>query len=240
MFTDPLEYQANATLPPPINWATRPVLSASKSAKNPQHLVEEPAANTGRRLSPVIVDVNCVGDDQEVLRPLGDSVFPEPTVEYQDEVPNNMHNLFHLLRHLGHSDFQQPRPNFQDDACLDGRDSSSEVQNLTSAFSGLSTLTNPTSSGPLAARTTPSARLSTPSPLSVSNCGLAVNDTANGTTSTNINPRGSLAIRTGALYSPPPIPTGFPDSYRTGLGLQQISYWLITIQICTGVLLESW
>jgi hypothetical protein len=44
----------------------------------------------------------------------------------------------------------------------------------------------------------------------------------------------------GALYSPPPIPTGFPDSYRTGLGLQQISYWLITIQICTGVLLESW
>ena len=40
-----------------------------------------------------------------------------------------------------------------------------------------------------------------------------------------------LLWRLGALYTPPPIPTGLLDSYWILLGLQQISYWLITIQI---------
>ena len=45
-----------------------------------------------------------------------------------------------------------------------------------------------------------------------------------------------------ALYTPPPMPTGVLDSYQTGLGLGQISCWLITIQILypspSGVLVE--
>jgi len=48
----------------------------------------------------------------------------------------------------------------------------------------------------------------------------------------------------GALYTPPPIPTGLPEFYQTGLGLGQISCWLITIQILcpspSGVLVNSY
>ena len=48
----------------------------------------------------------------------------------------------------------------------------------------------------------------------------------------------------GALYTPPPIPTGLLESYWTGLGLGQISCWLITIQILcpspSGVLVNSY
>jgi len=47
-----------------------------------------------------------------------------------------------------------------------------------------------------------------------------------------------------ALYTPPPIPTGLLESYRTGLGLGQISCWLITIQTLSpspsGVLVNSY
>ena len=47
-----------------------------------------------------------------------------------------------------------------------------------------------------------------------------------------------------ALYTPPHIPTGLLDSYWILLGLQQISYWLITTQIWypspTGVLVNSY
>ena len=54
----------------------------------------------------------------------------------------------------------------------------------------------------------------------------------------------TLRLCKGALYTPPPIPTGLPDSYWILLGLQQISYWLITIQIWypspTGVLVNSY
>ena len=50
--------------------------------------------------------------------------------------------------------------------------------------------------------------------------------------------------KVGALYTPPPIPTGLPESYQTELGLGQISCWLITIQILypspSGVLVNSY
>lgn len=177
MYIDPTDCQANTTLPPPINWATKPVLSARYSSQDQQRLAEEPGANTG----------------------------PLPPDIVQGEIPNDRHNLLHLLRQLSHSDVQQPRPTF---TSLDGRDLSSEVQNLTSAFSNLSTSAAPASSGPLAARTTPSAR-STISPiLAILNCGLAANATAIGTTSTNNNPsnnlRRLLAIRTAPFSETTP------------------------------------
>jgi len=47
-----------------------------------------------------------------------------------------------------------------------------------------------------------------------------------------------------ALYTPPPIPTGLLLDSQTGLGLGQISCWLITIQILSpspsGVLVNSY
>jgi len=127
--TTPSKSQAHTTFPPPINWSTKPKPSPANSFNTLQDHAEE-STTPARRLVPeaVLIDLDHVDILQEVLRYLSKSAVPE--------------NLEHLLHHLGHSKPRQSQPRFQEDPCLDGHDPSAEVQDLTSAFSGISTSTN--------------------------------------------------------------------------------------------------
>lgn len=191
----PSKPQAHTTSPPPINWSTRPKPCPADSSDNPQDHTEELRTPT-HRLVPVLIDIDCLGDLQEILRRLNQpsvpvlididhlghlqEIFrclsqpsvPEPRSEFCEETAVDTHNLKHLLRHLGHPKSQRSQPKFREGPCFYGKDPSPEVQDLTSAFSGLSTSTNYARSfspstisspnRPLAARATPDTRLTVP------------------------------------------------------------------------------
>ncbi|EDR04140.1 uncharacterized protein LACBIDRAFT_330707 [Laccaria bicolor S238N-H82] len=249
MHIDSPEHRGSAMAPPPINWATRPVPSTCNSCKNLHCLADEPAANTARP-SAVIADVKCAGNSQDDLRSAGDSIFSEPNC-----------NLTHLLRHLGHSRFRQPRTSSRNDASFDGCNPSSGVQNLASAFAGLSTLANPTSSGSLTASLSTNSRndpsLDGRDPSSeVQNLASAF---AGLSTSTNPTPIGSLAARTTQVpdrrqHQPSPFRTVVlqrtsPLALRTvplsasesGMSSPiKKRYYGILVGKCTGVYYDEW
>ena len=78
------ESRANASSPPPINWATKPKPSQHSSIHS-QDNTDEPSAPARRLvLVPVYIDTDCIGDFQELLRHLGGSVCQQPKPVLQD------------------------------------------------------------------------------------------------------------------------------------------------------------
>ena len=238
-------HQGNAPAPPPINWATRPQTSAN---------LQDDVARSGtpiRKLVPVLVDPDDLGDLQEALRLVGQPTHQQRMPVSQDNVIVDMSNLQALLRHLGHRTPPQSWPEVHEDACLDGRDPTSDSQDLTSAFSCLLTSANSSPVRLLAARTVASvparSNLSTP---------------ANTTASANSSPVHSLAVRTvprvstrTSLSTPantmastsgaPSLPLGVRTTPVAGdmslqAGPRKKKYYVVVVGKCTGIYYEHW
>lgn len=227
--------------PPPINRATRPQLTAG---------LQDDVAGSGipvRRLVPVFVDPDSLSDFQEALRLISQPTHRQRTPDSQDNVIVDTSNLQLLLRHLGHRTSQQSRPEVHADACLDGRDPTSDSQGLTSAFSRLSTSANTSPVRSLAARTVP--RASTRSNLSTP---------ANTAALTSDAPSRPFGVRTAPVFSTPAnlntaASTSNAPSRPLGVRTAPVSaarspqasprkkkYYVIIVGKCTGIYYDHW
>ena len=135
--------QVNASSPPPINWATRPKPSSGNS-------VNHPMTTTARRLVPVFVDADRLGDLQEAI--LGEPASQQPL----DYVIIDVRHFEEVLRRLSQleSSSRQSQP---EEGCFNEGDPSSEMQmqDLMSTLSSLSVSTSSVASQPLTARAAP-------------------------------------------------------------------------------------
>lgn len=137
----------NASLPPPINWDTKPKPNSPSIINHSLHhvqLEESESGTPGSQLMPVFINSDYIDHLQEALRCLSESPhrLGQPKLELQEEtIIDDVGNIEKLLI------IRQPTsPHSQEDA----HDSinvsvSSEDQGLTSTFSRLSMSTLPAS-----------------------------------------------------------------------------------------------
>ena len=183
------ESRANATSPPPINWATKPKPNWRSSSIDLQEDNTEEPSTPARRLVPVFIDADRAGDLQELLRHLGGSVPQQPKPEFQDDAAINARNLEEVFCRLNQLEVNSRRsqPECQDTACrgIDGRNLTSSVPDVTpSASSHFATQINSVPRNTSAART---VTVNSPSTVTV--------------------PRNLLAARTPPIISPQVSPT---------------------------------
>lgn len=239
-------HRGNAPAPPAINWATRPQPTSAN--------LQDDVARSGtpiRKLVPVFVNPDDLSDLQEALRLVSRSTHQQRMPDSQDNVIVDTSNLQALLRHLGHRTPQQSRSEVHTDACLDGRDPTSDSQDLMSAFSRLSTSANSSPARSLAARTVPTvpahSNLLTP---------------ANTTASVNSSPVRSLVARTlprvsasSNLSTPANTMASTSGAPSVPLGVRTVpviagesrqtsprkkKYYVVMVGKCTGIYYAHW
>lgn len=112
--------------PPPINWTTKP----RQSSANPK--------TTARRLVPVFIDADRLGDLQEALR---DEPAPrQPNADFQDYAVIDVHILENILRRLSQLESNSRHSQSECDPLSEPQDLSSA--DVTSALSCLSMSTS--------------------------------------------------------------------------------------------------
>lgn len=125
--------QAKASSPPPINWATKPKPSQNRLSIHPQDNTDDPSA-PARRLVPVFIDTDRIGDLQELLHHLGGSVGQQPKPEFRDNAVINARSIEEVSARFNQLEVNSGRsqPEFQDTArlCLDGRNPASQVPDV--------------------------------------------------------------------------------------------------------------
>lgn len=151
------ESRANASSPPPINWAARPKPSQHKSSIHQQDNADEPSA-PGRRLVPVqvFIDSDRICDLQEFLHHVGGSVCQRPKPEFQDKGVINVHRVEELSARFNqlevNSGQSQPK---------------SQVPDVLPTFSHLTTPRNSVSCNIFAARTDSPSPQGLSSPIAI-------------------------------------------------------------------------
>jgi len=239
------KFQANASSPPPINWAMKPKAKPTNSTNNPQHPTDETSFN-GHNL-------------QHLLRHLGHSKTQQSHARIQPGDCPDGHD--HDPSSEPESEVQeltQSHARIQPDDCPDGHDPSSEpeseVQELTSTLTGLSTSIpshTPT------ARTALSAMLHMPSTNS---------DARNGPSTTPTSPTSDVRTTPSATLQTPPMNSfiRYPSAARTTQittsstchvpallpawtspvrvcdGLFKKKYYVVLVGKCTGIYYDEW
>ena len=254
--------RGNASAPPPINWATRP---QPTSAPLQDHVEESDIPI--RRLVPVFVDPDNLTDFQEALRLVSQPAHQQCIPDSQGNVIDDASNLQALLRHLGHQNRQRSRPEVQADACLDGRDVTSDLafdsQDLTSAFSRLSTSVNSSPVRPLGMKTVPRVSRRDITDLT-SNSQDLTSTFSRLSTSANSSPVRPLAVKTvprvsgcsnlstsantmASTSDAPSLPLGVrtvPDNARTLSQMQSSprkkKYYVVIVGKCARIYYEHW